>query len=182
VVDNKAGEVIHLAEFQPECSGEWGYPGMDVWRVEQGQAVSKVCGTPWNRPQNMAIKVVVIAIAAVFGFFIIMMLSNELRKMKKERELKNMRSSRQLMAPPQSAMQYPSRTATSSDQVAGFIRLLGQHDKGLAEELLKFRQEHRRELVGVHTIEGFADVVMQINPSLYKKVESAVETAEPRRR
>ena len=181
VVDNKIGKVIFRSEFQPDCSGEWGYPGMDVWRVESDKPVQLICSTPWNRPQNLAIKVVAIAFAVIFGFFLILVLSNEYRKWKQTQERKKLQSK-----PRQLATSVPSGTGLarspmeSTDVVMGFIKLLGAHDKLLAEALLEFRRTHRRELAGVHAIEQFAKVVAEQDFILHQKIQDAIEKASTR--
>lgn len=175
VVDNKAGEVIALAEFQPECSGEWGYPGMDIWRVENGEPVTKICGTPWNRPQNVAIKVILGILGFLVAFLFILIASNEWRKYN--------------LAKRRKASQQPKLPLTAivgirgsvSDEVGQLIRSLGAHDKPLAERLMKFRQDHRQELVGTpasNTINSFAAFVRRKDYGLYREIQTVLEKAE----
>lgn len=179
LVDNKEGKVVDQAEFQPSCDGEWGYPGMDVYHVVNGQLQEKVCSTPWNRPQNMAIKVIAIAAAAVFGFFILMMLGNEFRRMNKDRKRRQQAatSTRQLAAPGRTdlARRTPDASA-QTDQISTLIRMMGEHDKSLAEALFAFRRDHRADLRGVRTIRQFAEVVLQFDQKLYDRVEHVMDT------
>lgn len=181
VVDNKIGKVIFRSDFQPDCSGEWGYPGMDVWRVENDKPVQLICSTPWNRPQNLAIKVVGIAFAAIIVFFLILVLSNEYRKWRQAQERKKLQPQpRQLSTGVPSGTGLVRPSAESADVVMGFIKLLGAHDKSLAEALLEFRRTHRRELAGVHEIEQFAKVVAELDFVLHQKIQGAIEKASTR--
>ncbi|MBP9813973.1 hypothetical protein KBC80_02140 [Candidatus Woesebacteria bacterium] len=181
VVDNKIGQVVFRSEFQPECSGEWGYPGMDIWTVVNDVPVQKICGTPWNKPQNLAIKVIVIAFAVIAGFFIILVLSNEYRKWKQAQERKKLQPQpRQLTASASSGAGLARPSAESTDPVMGFIKLLGAHDKGLAEALLEFRRTHRRDLAGVHSVEQFAKIVADLDFILHQKIKDAIEKASTR--
>lgn len=169
VVDNKAGEVIALAEFQPECSGEWGYPGMDIWRVENGEPVSKVCGTPWNRPQNMAVKVILGILGFLVTFLVILIASNEWRKYKLAKRRKTMQQPR---LPATAAIRKPS-----SDEVGQMIRQLAVHDRPLAVRLFEFRRQHHQELIETrgYTIKAFAAFVQKKDNELYLATQAALE-------
>lgn len=180
VVDNKIGQVVFRSEFQPECSGEWGYPGMDIWTVVDDVPVQKICGTPWNKPQNLAIKVIVIAFAVIAGFFIILVLSNEYRKWRQTQERKKRQSPPKQLTATNSPTSLARTAPDSGDEVAGFIRLLGSHDKVLAEQLIEFRKTHRRELAGVHTVVLFAKVVAEQDFVLHQKIQDAIEKASTR--
>lgn len=56
MVENKNGQELSRSLYPPDCSGEWGNPGIDIWKVEGGEPVKKVCSTPWNRFQNWLIQ------------------------------------------------------------------------------------------------------------------------------
>lgn len=172
VVDNKAGEVIHEAEFQPECGGEWGYPGMDVWRVQYGQLVEKVCSTPWNKPQNMAIKAVLYVGLGFLVFVGALIGASELRKYKlaRARKAASQGSQRQLTAP-------VDNQPVSSDEIANFIRLVRQVDGPLATRLYEFRRANRQLLLkrSVRTVVVFSEVVEELDFLLFEQIQSALQ-------
>lgn len=173
VVDNKAGEEIHEAEFQPECGGEWGYPGMDIWYVQNGELVQKVCGTPWNRPQNMAIRGILYVALGLAAFLGILIGANELRKYNqaKARKAQQSRGTRQLTAPSQSS------EAISRDEISHFIRLVSQVNGPLAKQLYEFRQTHRGQLRGVHTVEAFSARVEDADFVLFSQIQTVLKQA-----
>ncbi len=172
VVDNKAGEVIHEAEFQPECGGEWGYPGMDVWRVQYGQLVEKVCSTPWNKPQNMAIKAVMYVGLGFLAFVGALIGASEFRKYKlaRARKAASQSNQRSLAAP------VGSQTV-SSDEIANFIRTVSQVDGPLATRLYDFRRANRQLLLtrSVRTVEVFSEVVEELDFLLFQQIQSALQ-------
>lgn len=56
MVANKNGQELSRSLYPPDCSGEWGNPGFDVYRMEGGEPIEKICSTPWNRFQNLLVK------------------------------------------------------------------------------------------------------------------------------
>ena len=116
-----------------------------------------------------------IAFTVIVVFFIILVLSNEYRKWKQTQQ-RNKRHSQQRLLTTNSV----SALSQQTDLIVGFIRVLGAHDKLLAEQLVEFRRTHRRELVKVRTIEQFAKVVAEQNFVLYQKIQDALEKASIR--
>lgn len=174
LVNNQTGERIKTAEFLPDCGGEWGMPGVDIWRVEDDVPVLKICSTPWNRPQNTAIKAVGVILLLIAMFVAALFIWNvvEETQRKKRRLQQNATHTKigQLAGGPPKQVQ-------EGISFKSFLQAVNAVDSVLANKVLEFKTTHRDKCHGLK-VEEFLALLVQLNPPLFFDVQNALNRAK----